>query len=285
MSEGDVPTNVGNTGLKKSSSAKASLNKLGGDTSGKSTMSASDAAYGGQNAVKATSKKQSSSKFTSLSTYLNLGCVLLVLFGTYAWGKNSKSIPIYINQHADHACENFMGSLKNFLLNLKNVDRAVVASLDLTKGCVAMDIARHTFPERVAKFQKHVKSHYTHSGGWFGSDHGETMFANTALVHTLVESVLPIGTFMMGIGAWLAFVNLITGIETRGLDFMSCGTFLVLMALMCGTTEGLTIEGMCITALIVMAIYFDPKTHFLSYMQLLLYSVSITVALHHSNDA
>ena len=30
MSEGDVPTNVGNTGLKKSSSAKASLNKLGG---------------------------------------------------------------------------------------------------------------------------------------------------------------------------------------------------------------------------------------------------------------
>ena len=58
----------------------------------------------------------------------------------------------------------------------------------------------------------------------------------------------------ISIGAWLAFVNLITGMETKGLDFMSCGTFLVLMALMCGTTEGLTIEGMCITV----ALAFQP---------------------------
>ena len=40
---------------------------------------------------------------------------------TYAWGKNAKGTPIYINQHADHACENFARDVKGQLLKLKNV--------------------------------------------------------------------------------------------------------------------------------------------------------------------
>lgn len=224
---------------------------------------------------------------SALSAYVSLGCAILILCGTYAWGKNAKGTPIYINQHGDHACENFMGDIKGKLLQLKNVDKNVVKGLDLSKGCLIMDVARHLFPEQVAKFQNHVKSHYTHSGGWFGSslDHGETKFANTALVHTLVESILPLGTFMMGVGSWLVIVNVLTGIKTFGIDFLGCGTFMTCMALMCGTTEGLTIEGMCITFLIAVAVYLDSKTTFFSYQQLLLYSTSMTIALYHSNNA
>ena len=72
--------------------------------------------------------------------------------------------------------------------------------------------------------------------------------------------------------------------KTYGLDFLSCGTFLVIMALMCGTTEGLTMEGYVASFIIMAAIKLDTNTCFLSYKQLLFYSISITIALYHSND-
>lgn len=282
MSDGDVNAKVGGGGMKKSTSSKGELNK----------RTAIGAAYGGgerksnnKPQQEASSKKSSSNgKSSTFSVYMSLFCAIWVLCGTYAWGKNAKGTPIYINQHADHACENFARDVKGQLLKLKNVDKNVVKGLDLSKGCMLMDVTRHAFPERLAKFQKHVKSHYTHSGGLFSSGHGETPFANTALVHTLVESVLPIGTFMMGIGSWLTLVNLSTGLKTYGLDFLSCGTFLVIMALMCGTTEGLTMEGYVASFIIMAAIKLDTNTCFLSYKQLLFYSISITIALYHSND-
>ena len=53
---------------------------------------------------------------------MSLFCAIWVLCGTYAWGKNAKGTPIYINQHADHACENFARDVKGQLLKLKKVE-------------------------------------------------------------------------------------------------------------------------------------------------------------------
>ena len=163
--------------MKKSTSQKGSLNVL----DKKKTEEVSiDPVRNSKKKAPANTPKSSKGS-SALSAYVSLGCAIVILCGTYAWGKNANGTPIYINQHGDHACENFMGDIKGKLMQLKNVDKNVVKGLDLSKGCLIMDVARHLFPKQVAKFQNHVKSHYTHSGGWFGGslDHGETKFANT----------------------------------------------------------------------------------------------------------
>jgi hypothetical protein len=199
---------------------------------------------------------------------------IVLLCSNIPWGKTSKGISIYLNQHAEHTCESV-------------VSRIYVAQQP--KICAIFDITNYVAPELVQNYREQVKAHYTLSGSWFSSGtHGKTRFANEDQTRTLMEFVLPTGTLMASIGSLLTLVaNVIlspTNMYFYGTDAMVVGSFLVAAALGMGTPDGLSSEGIATFFAVAVAracdsVVMNHKASFFSYPQMVLYSIALTVVL------
>lgn len=215
--------------------------------------------------------------FSFLQNAFTVLVAITVLCSNMPWGKTSKGVSIYVNQHAEHTCENIVSRFDN---ELKHQQMNICAVFDIT------NYIDHSF---VQSYREKVKAHYTLTGSWFSTEtHGQTRFANEVQTKTLMEYLLPAGTLLVSIGSLLTLLaNLFLSpfkIYLYGSDAMVVGALLVVIALVMGTPDGLSSEGIAMFVTVLVARLCDTvlkglKTSFFSYAQLVLYSFVLSIIL------